>query len=144
MVFAPNRDPLRYVPAVSADLTYKITPNTILIIDKDLGRRSVTNDIEGVLRKIEYWHQGSIAAFEIIYRDENGVWDGITWDGQHPSFFAIGETDEKEFLRCCSSLLVLQGMCPSFVNDLLSFHVNDLLSLPISDVLSSYRGPPPA
>jgi hypothetical protein len=32
--------------------------------------------------------QGSIAGFKIIYRDENGVWDGVRWDGQHPSFFA--------------------------------------------------------
>jgi hypothetical protein len=30
-----------------------------------------------------------------MYKDENGVWDGIRWDGQHPSFFALGETDEK-------------------------------------------------
>jgi hypothetical protein len=54
----------------------------------------VTNDIEAVLRKIEYWHQGSIAAFKIMYRDENGFWDGVRWNGQHPSFFALGETDE--------------------------------------------------
>ena len=26
-----------------------------------------------------------------MYRDENGV-----WDGQHPSFFAFGETDESK------------------------------------------------
>src|SRR5271166_69789 len=44
----------------------------------------------------------------------------------------------QNFLRCCSSLLVLQGMRPSSVDNLLSFHVNDLLSLPISDLLSSY------
>ena len=42
------------------------------------------------------------------------------------------------FRRCCSLLLVLQGIRPSSVNDVFSFHVNDLLSLPISDVLSSY------
>jgi len=27
----------------------------------------------------------------VYNRDENGV-----WDGEHPSFFAIGETDEGE------------------------------------------------
>jgi hypothetical protein len=27
-------------------------------------------DIEAVLRKIEYWHQGSVAGFKIKYRDE--------------------------------------------------------------------------
>jgi hypothetical protein len=48
------------------------------------------------LRKIEYWHQGSITAFKIMYRDENGVWDGIRWDGQHPSFYALRETEEQK------------------------------------------------
>jgi hypothetical protein len=52
-----------------ADFTYSILGNVISIIDLDLGNRSVTNDIENVLRKIEYYHQGSIAAFHIMYRD---------------------------------------------------------------------------
>jgi hypothetical protein len=70
-------------PVTQADFTYRITPNTISIIDTGAGRRSVTNDIEAVLRKIEFWHQGSITGFKIMYRDENGVWDGVRWDGQH-------------------------------------------------------------
>ena len=64
-------------PTTDADFTYKITPNTISITDTNLGRRSVTEDIEAVLRKIEYGHQGSIAGFKIMYRDEHGVWDGV-------------------------------------------------------------------
>jgi hypothetical protein len=64
-----------------ADFTYHITPATISILDTGKGRRSVTNDIEAVLRKIEYSHQGSIAAFKIMYRNENGVWAGVRWDG---------------------------------------------------------------
>ncbi len=47
------------------------------IVDTGKGTRSVTNDIEAVVRKIEYWHQGSIAAFKISYRDKDGVWDGV-------------------------------------------------------------------
>jgi hypothetical protein len=43
-----------------ADFTYHITSTTISIIDTGKGSRSVTIDIEAVLRKIEYWHQGSI------------------------------------------------------------------------------------
>jgi hypothetical protein len=50
-----------------ADFTYSILGNVISIIDPDLGNRSVTNDIENVLRKIEYYHQGSIAAFHTMY-----------------------------------------------------------------------------
>jgi len=82
-------------PTTQADFTYSITPNTIIIVDTGNGRRTVTNDIEAVLRKIEHWHQGSITGFKIMYRDENGVCDGVRWDGQHPSFFALGETDDK-------------------------------------------------
>jgi len=54
-----------------------MSTNVITITDLDLGNRSVTNDIENVLRKIEYWHQGSIATFRIMYRDSLGVWDGV-------------------------------------------------------------------
>ena len=56
---------------------------------------SVGKDLEMVLRKIEYWHQGSISAFKIMYRDEQGIWDGVNWDGLRASFFALRETDEN-------------------------------------------------
>jgi hypothetical protein len=82
--------------ATRADFTYKITPNTITITDTTLGKLSVTKDIDGVLRKIERWHQGSIAGFKIMYRDEHGGWNGIRWNGQSASFFALSETDEKK------------------------------------------------
>jgi hypothetical protein len=71
-------------PVTQADFTYKITPNTIMFADTGNGSRSVSNDIEAVLRKIEYWHQGSIAGFKVMYKDENGLLDGIRWDGQQP------------------------------------------------------------
>ena len=66
-------------PTTQADFTYRIISTTISIVDSGKGSRSVTNDIEAVLRKIECWHQGSIAGFKIMYRDENGVWDGVRW-----------------------------------------------------------------
>ena len=47
-----------------------------------------------MLRKIEAWHQSSIADYQIMYRDAEGYWDGVEWDGQHARFFAIRETDE--------------------------------------------------
>ena len=82
-----------------ADFTYSMSPDVIAITDLDLGNKSVTNDIENVLRKIEYWHQGSIAAFRIMYRDSEGIWDGVHWDGNQATFFALRETDEKEARR---------------------------------------------
>jgi hypothetical protein len=91
----------RSLPAITtqADFTYSITPNTISITDTGKGSRSATNDIEAVLRKIEYWHQGSITGFKIKYRDENGVWDGVRWSGQHSSFLALGERDEGKAME---------------------------------------------
>jgi len=81
--------------ATRADFTYKIRPNTITITDTTLGRLSVTKDIDAVLRKFEHWHQGSIAAFKIMYRDENGARNDVRWNGQRVSIFALCETDEK-------------------------------------------------
>ncbi len=43
-------DPVKK-PTAQADFNYSITPATIAITDTGKGRRSVTNDIEAVLRK---------------------------------------------------------------------------------------------
>ena len=77
-----------------ADFSYSITVDLIKIVDLNLGNKSVTNDIENVLRKIETWHQGSITGFRIMYKDSDGYWDAIRWDGQHATFFALRETSE--------------------------------------------------
>jgi hypothetical protein len=69
-----------------ADFNYKITPDTIAITDTGLGKLSVANDIDSVLRKIEFWHQGSISSFKITYQDEHGAWKAVRWDGQRASF----------------------------------------------------------
>ena len=77
-----------------ADSTYSIRLNRIKIVDLNTGKASVTNDITSVLRKIEAWHQGSIAGYQIMYWDSDGYWNGVEWDGEHATFFAIRETDE--------------------------------------------------
>ena len=65
-----------------ADFIYKITPTVISVIDTGLGSRSVTEDIEAVLRKIEYWHQGAIARYRISYMSTLGSEHLVEWDGQ--------------------------------------------------------------
>ncbi len=85
---------LRRQAETHADFTYSIVGNVISIVDLKLGNRSVTNDIESVLRKIEHYHQGSIAGIKIMYRDSEEMWDGIQWDGKRASFFALRETEE--------------------------------------------------
>ena|SRR5215510_8943815 len=62
---------------------------------RGFGKCPVTGEIEAVLRKIEHWHQDSIAKFKIIYRDGKGFWHGVRWDGKAASCFALSETDER-------------------------------------------------
>jgi hypothetical protein len=77
-----------------ADFTYKIIPDLISITDTGLGQRSVLDDIEAVLQKIEYLHQGSIPKFKIMCRDDRGFWHRVHCDGKVASVFALQETDE--------------------------------------------------
>jgi hypothetical protein len=65
-----------------ADFTYEITVKTIKIQDTGKGAKSVAEDLEAVLRKIEGWHQGSIAGFVISYRDRDALRHQISWDGK--------------------------------------------------------------
>jgi hypothetical protein len=60
-----------------------------------LGKCPVIEDMEAVLRKIEHWHEGSIAKFKIMYRDGKGFWHGVRWDDKTASSFALGETDQR-------------------------------------------------
>jgi hypothetical protein len=46
-----------------AEFTYSMVLNRIKIVDLTRGTASVTSDIENVLRKIEAWHQGSVAGY---------------------------------------------------------------------------------
>jgi hypothetical protein len=99
MNYRPDEEPgligiLKRQAETHADLTYSLSGNVISIIDLNLGNRSVTNNVENVLRKIEHFHQAPIFGFQIMYQDSEGVWDGIHWDGEHASFFALREIEE--------------------------------------------------
>src|SRR6516164_8438453 len=83
------------------DFTYNITPAMISITDTGLGKCPVIEDIEAVLQKIEYWHQGSIAKFKIMCRDGKGFWHRVRWDGKTVSLLALQETDER---KACKKL----------------------------------------
>ena len=73
-----------------------MTPHVIAIIDTNLGRRSVTNDIENVLRKIEHFPQGSISGHRIMYRGSEGIWDAVRWDGKSATFLFWRKRDKKK------------------------------------------------
>jgi hypothetical protein len=55
---------------------------TIKIQDTGKGTKSLADDLEAVLRKIEGWHQDSIAGFKISYRDTAGLEHEVLWDGK--------------------------------------------------------------
>jgi len=64
-----------------ADFTDEITVKTIKIRDTGKGTKAIADDLEAVLRKIEGWHQGSIAGFHISYLDRAGSWHQVFWNG---------------------------------------------------------------
>ena len=68
--------------ACQADFTYSITPNTIKIQDTGKGKKSVAKDLGAVPRKIEYWHQDSIARYRISYVSTQGTEYLADWDGK--------------------------------------------------------------
>jgi hypothetical protein len=59
-----------------------MTPATVKIQDTGKGKKSVADDLEAVLRKIEYWHQGPIVRYRISYRSTQGTEHLVEWDGQ--------------------------------------------------------------
>jgi hypothetical protein len=101
MAFAPNSEGLRSTPVLRADFTYSIMPNTISITDTNLGKLSVTNDIEAILRRIEYLYQGSVAAFKIMYRDSDGIWDGFGGTAKAHRSLPCGKRMSKKRTRNC-------------------------------------------
>ena len=82
-------DPMhQYNPsACQADFSYTITPVAVQIQDTGKGKKAVADDLKAILRKIEYWHQGSIAGYRISFREAPGVWYRVGWDGQEASVY---------------------------------------------------------
>lgn len=53
--------------ACQADFTYTMVLDIVKIQDTSKGEKSVADDLEAVLRKIEDWHQRSIAGYRISF-----------------------------------------------------------------------------
>lgn len=83
---------------MKSTFTYSINKEfqIIFIEDSNIGM-SVTNDIENVIESIASdfrKENNSISHYMIIYRDSNGVIDGIFTTGEKfHSFYSIGETN---------------------------------------------------
>jgi len=66
---------------VASDFKYDMLGKVISITY--LGTSSIHEEIVRILRKIEYWHQGSITSFRILYQNANGLGGEVKWDGEN-------------------------------------------------------------
>jgi hypothetical protein len=69
-----------------ADFKYSILGGVISITY--LGAGSFHKEVGRILRKIEYWHMGSIQSFRILYQDADGLGGEVTWDGENAEIVA--------------------------------------------------------
>jgi hypothetical protein len=78
-----------------ADFTYSITPTTLIVTDTGRGTKSVAEDMEAVLRRIEHWHHGSVGHLELTVVDAlmptaDKIADARGQSGARKGFFPRG------------------------------------------------------
>ena len=86
------------------DYIWSLIDNVILIEDLNLGGMSVTNDAENVITEIYQKIGEAIKGSPILYKDSEGVWDGISpeWglnSCTDANFYHIGETNSEEAIK---------------------------------------------
>lgn len=78
---------------IRSDYDYEITVrdkhDVLLIVDRDLGGISVTNNIEKIVDRIARENNIDPSGFKILYYDSDGIWDG--WDYKTKKFVFVGE-----------------------------------------------------
>lgn len=92
-------------PRLKADYLHVLTgTGEVVIFDRNLGNRSVTNDIAAVLADIAH-EEGlySLAGQRVTYRDARGEWSRVLLGerGLFVQFYSFGKrvTDEREAVR---------------------------------------------
>ena len=86
----------QYSHGPAADFEYSVQRGVLVIIDLDGGSKSVTNDAESVVQTIQkaLKLQGQDLPKIIIYRDSEGVFDGVhASDVNNIRFYHLGEAD---------------------------------------------------
>lgn len=73
--------------------TYK-TKKWLLIVDKNSGGMSVTNDIENVVDDISAHVGIDPLEYRIIYKDSEGRWDG--WDHKTQTFYLYPQASSNK------------------------------------------------
>jgi hypothetical protein len=70
----------------AADFKYSMRGKEISITY--LGPGSINQEVVRILRRIEYWHQGSVKFFKILYQDADGLGSEVKWDGENAEVIA--------------------------------------------------------
>lgn len=93
-----------------ADYSYSRIDGILVIEDLCRGSISVTNDIENVLYSIDEdtgWLRGDPP---VIYRDSQGMWDGVTVKGRRfYRFFSVGAETKVDAINKLKELM--NGSC---------------------------------
>jgi len=85
---------------MDSDYTYSVEGETILIIDKNIGGRSVTNNISNVLKDISYKEGIDPKIYNIAYKDSMGNWDGVLLSNNGmASFYPIRKNNENDVIE---------------------------------------------
>ena len=89
---------------IYADFSLHVMDDVLVLIDKDTGGRSLTNDIDNVVRTL-IKDNPDYSAKKIIYRDSMGIFDQVIHsDGQFKRFKSLGQlTDLNDALKKCAN-----------------------------------------
>jgi len=99
---------MRFDPSDDSDYTYRIENNkdgsVLVIIDLNIGRKSVTNNIEAILRRIAADEKIVLTTMQIIYRDSEGNYDRVQVSASgsvsfYPLFIDTSVTDEQQAIK---------------------------------------------
>jgi|SRR5688572_2570636 len=78
-----------------ASYNYWFADGILFMEDLNIGR-SLTNDMENVILDIEREEHKNLIDHPICYRDSEGIWDAIKWDGNAADFIFLGAVDSEE------------------------------------------------
>lgn len=84
-----------------ADFHFEVIGNVVVIYDLDRGGRSVTNDVENVLRVIG--ESVTLEEKKIIYQDSCGIFDGINLAGER--FYSVNKKTLGEALKAIGAMI---------------------------------------
>ncbi len=76
---------------IKSDFNYYISNGVLAIEDQNLGRMSVTNDMENVLEYIKNELNDKMPNL-IVYKDSDGIWDGVSYKEDKVKFYPIQTT----------------------------------------------------